>query len=191
MICFRAIFSRDLQKAPQRWESKCSDGGEGSVQSGVFSPSTLHSSSLWIRAQWIMFYDMFYGLWVFRIPDLIYKNQPTESQFYRFMKRNCILHRLAKGQLIWGRRLLWVPLRNTKVQRSKNSSFLLLAAVKHEITSYQPSPSSDNLLSNPGLSGIYSLDFVRKRTKTRSMIRYAPKTAHILESSKTYKALFN
>lgn len=110
------------------------------------------------------------------------------------MKRNQILHHLAKGQLIWGWRLLWVPLSVTqRHSAAKFLSFLSLPAVKHKITSYQPSPCSDNLLSNPGLSGIYSLDFVRKRTKTytRSMISNAPETAHTPESSEIYEALFN
>lgn len=83
---------------------------------------------------------------------------------------------------------------NTKAQCNKNSFFLFLAAVKHEITSYQPSLCSDNLLSNPGLSGMYSLDFVRKRTKTktRSMIMHAPEAADTpSESSKTYEAVLN
>ena len=40
-------------------------------------------------------------------------------------------------------------------------------AVKHKITSDPPSPCSDNLLDNIGLSYIYSVDFVRKEEKQK------------------------
>lgn len=45
------------------------------------------------------------------------------------------------------------------------------AAVKHKITSYPPSPCSDNPLNNPGLSSIYSFDFIRKGRKTKGKTR--------------------
>lgn len=50
------------------------------------------------------------------------------------MKKNHILHYLAKGQLIWGRQF-------SETQRhsaAKILFFLLLATVKHGVTSYWP-----------------------------------------------------
>ena len=69
------------------------------------------------------------------------------------------------------------------------------AAVKHKITSNLPSPCSDNLLHNVGLSCIYSVDFVRKRGKTKGKTKSvcnAPQTVNSpSESFKNYCAVCN